>query len=947
MINVNEFYTKVLAGKGSAYCIATITKKGVKHHFVDSLEEIVPKIESLKEDDVQIYFATASFDGYTRKQENAQYFRSLYIDIDAGDNKDYPTKEEGLKALLTFIDDSGLPKPTIVDSGRGIHAYWCLDEDLPRDEYVEYSTKLRDYCLSKGLNIDRAVMGDAARIMRCPDTYNWKVNPPIPTRIISDTITVSAATELSAIIGTVEPSLQDIFKQAKSPLSEDQRRILKLDNFKSNFKTIAIKSLNGTGCAQIANILANAKTLAEPFWYAGLSIAQHCADRDTAIHHMSEDHPGYDRELTERKANQAQNMPFTCEAFADLDSGICKGCSHKGKISTPLQLGREFVPAESTDLIPAVNNTEIAKPNNFGGLPKDLHPFVYGKEGGIYKIHPVVYDDDGTPLPQKAPDIVCLYDLYPVKRVYSNFEGEALYMRYHPPQDPIRDFILPMKSLYAIDKFRDCITHEGVLFNPTTQQGKFVMEYIYEWGQYLMARVKAHKLRTQMGFTPEKDAFVIGSKEVTKDGEVVENTTSPNIKTVVGLLRAEGDYDKWKEAANKLNLPSLELHAFIMLTGFGSVLMNRTSTAGVTISLTGDSGAAKTGALFGALSIWGHNEIGTPEMASTPNSFVQRYLTLHNIPFGIDEVSNIESKTLSNLIHKIAQGRAKLRMQGSVNAEREYEASASLIAIFTTNQSLYDKLQSLKKDPNGEVARLIEFTVSKVPAIFNENPKIAKEIFDTFRLNFGFAGMDYVKHIFTKSDEDIEKLLLKWSNRFLEKFGTNSVYRFYENMIAATFAGGELAMEAGIIDLDLDRIFDYVIGEMINIRDNVVKINNTDYESMLQEYLNEFTLNTLSFEDNKIIQEPRASLFIRAEMDTKWLFIEKKHFKEYCIKHQVSPNHFIYSLKQKGHNIEDTKKRMGAGWKPTAGLGAVWAYKIPITQMIEEQIKGVISETEQ
>jgi hypothetical protein len=29
MTNVNEFYTKVLPSKGSAYCIATINKKGV------------------------------------------------------------------------------------------------------------------------------------------------------------------------------------------------------------------------------------------------------------------------------------------------------------------------------------------------------------------------------------------------------------------------------------------------------------------------------------------------------------------------------------------------------------------------------------------------------------------------------------------------------------------------------------------------------------------------------------------------------------------------------------------------------------------------------------------------------------------------------------------------------------------------------------------------------
>ena len=63
-----------------------------------------------------------------------------------------------------------------------------------------------------------------------------------------------------------------------------------------------MKSLKGEGCAQIKHIIINAKTLEEPMWYAGLSIAQHCKDRNEAIHMMSEDHPQYNKQDTERKA---------------------------------------------------------------------------------------------------------------------------------------------------------------------------------------------------------------------------------------------------------------------------------------------------------------------------------------------------------------------------------------------------------------------------------------------------------------------------------------------------------------------------------------------------------------------------------------------------------------------------------------------------------------------
>ena len=52
-------------------------------------------------------------------------------------------------------------------------------------------------------------------------------------------------------------------------------------------------------------------------------------------------------------------------------------------------------------------------------------------------------------------------------------------------------------------------------------------------------------------------------------------------------------------------------------------------------------------------------------------------------------------------------------MQASINAERTTELSAALVAMFTSNHSLYDKLSILKKDPNGEVARLIEISYTK------------------------------------------------------------------------------------------------------------------------------------------------------------------------------------------------------------------------------------------
>lgn len=935
---INEFYKKVLPSKG-IYCIGA-AKGGMVHHFVDSVDEVATKVSSLLKDGTHMYFAVGSFDGHSRRKERALYFKSIFLDVDVGDGKDYKNKQEAEQALDKFIIDEALPPPIKVDSGRGIHAYWCLNEDIPANQYVEISKKFKEFCLSKNLYIDTAVMGDAARIMRCPDTFNYKESPPLPTKIISDSMPVYDIS-IFDFLGNTQPSLENILNQAKGPMSEDQRKMLKLDNFTSKFETIAVKSLTGKGCKQIANILSNAKTLAEPFWYAGLSIAQHCEDRSTAIHLMSEEHPDYNAEATERKANQTQDKPFTCMAFADLDSSLCEGCEHRGKISTPLQLGKEFKPA------PTAENFELPKVYNsgtpvvYGQYPKEMYPFIRGMSGGIYYEYPQEFDDEGQPMPRKKPLLVFPYDFEPIKRIYSPVDGECLEMQLVLPNDGVRTFLLPMKSVYAVDKFRDIITSQGILFSPNQQQGKYLMEYAYKWGEYLVTTTRADVMRMQMGWTEDKKAFVIGNKEINDKGEILNSPTSPLCKGISNLLIATGEYEVWQETINKLNMVGLELHAFTMMTAFGSPLMHKTSTNGVTLALTGaDSGTGKTGSLYAALSVWGHprdmSVMGTN--AATENAVTGRYLGLHNITFGLDEVGNLEGKTLSNVIHKISAGKAKLRMQASVNAERDYEMSSSMIAIFTSNHSLYDRINTFKQNANGEIARLIEFNMRKSKPFFDK-PSLGVELFQPLHSNYGHAGIKYIQALFKYTDNQILEKIDKWLKKVKEDFGDDSTYRFWENAIAVTFAGGEIAMESNIINFSLDRIYKKVISEVINIRDNVVKINEIDYESILSEYINAHQTGILAIEGENIAMEPRSSLVMRAELDTSLLCIEKKHFREYLAKNGISVNDFVFKMREKGYTIKDHKRRMGTGWKAATGFSAVTALEIDTTKFLEDILK--------
>ena len=934
---INKFYTRALPTEG-VYCVADInpTTKRTRHKFVESIDDLVKTIDSLKAT-TNVFVAMSSFKGHSRKADQASYGRSFFVDLDVGEGKGYESKEDALESLAKFVEANSLPPAITVDSGTGVHAYWFLDKNLPTEEWKVYAEKFKDLCLNNGLAIDPVVTADVARILRSPDTFNYKTNTPTPTKVITWHEEVSTIEDWITILGENETvvDFEDIVN-AKVPLSSEQRKALKLDNFQSKFKTIAIKSLKGEGCAQIANIITNAASLDEPLWYAGLSIAQHCSDRDEAIHKISEDHPEYTRQGTERKANQTQDKPQSCITFNNMNPGLCDSCQHFNKITNPLSLGKEFIPA----IVPS--NTPLVMNGRMVGLPKDLYPFVYGgKEGGIYYEPPQEFDDDGQSLPRKKAILVCKYDLYPVRRVDSPTDGECLEMQVHLPHDPVRNFSMPMKCLYSVNDFRDIITSQGILYNPNSQQGKYLMTYLYAWGDYLITKSKAEIMRQQMGYTEDKKAFIVGDKELTHDGQVLNSPTNPLIRDMVKKLHTLGSYDLWKEAANKLNTPSLELQAFTMLTGLGSILMHRTSTPGVTIALTGaDSGSAKTGALRAALSMWGEPEkLGLhTEKGGTTNGMVERYLTLHNIVFGLDEVGNIEGKDLSGLVHKLATGSGKIRMQASVNAEREQKASASLIAILTSNHSLYDKIHQYKKNANGEIARFIEFTVRK-PKLFYDNPEAGFEIFDTFNKNYGWAGIDFVKNLYKTSEEVVDRKFAEWSSKFKEDFGHDTTYRYYENLITATFTAAELAIEFGIVSLDLERIYKKTIGDMISIRDNGQRVNDIDYESILGEYINAHQTGILAIDDNRVAMDPRTDLIIRAEIDQAKMYIEKRHFRDYLTKNGVSIGEFVFQMKEKGYKIHDRKKRMGVGWKPTTGLSSITTLEIDTTKFLEDLLK--------
>jgi hypothetical protein len=109
----------------------------------------------------------------------------------------------------------------------------------------------------------------------------------------------------------------------------------------------------------------------------------------------------------------------------------------------------------------------------------------------------------------------------------SPHDGECLLMRLVLPRDGMKEFLLPMKGVYAQETFKALMASNGVLVS--TVNTLHLMNYIVKWGQYMQTADKAEQMRMQMGWTHnriddgwDKRSFVIGTQEITYKGEVVE-----------------------------------------------------------------------------------------------------------------------------------------------------------------------------------------------------------------------------------------------------------------------------------------------------------------------------------------------------------------------------------------------------------------------------------------
>ena len=918
MLDINNFLSIVLPNTGS-YCVVGLKEDGSpRQKFVGSIEEVNVLAQKLVDEQYNAYFALASFtdpkEGRTAK--NAQSLKSFFVDIDCGVGKPYADQAEGMTALKAFIKATKLPKPTVVNSGRGIHVYWVLEAALPSTEWKPLAEKFKALCAQHKFEADPSVTADSARILRIPGTFNYKdVENPAKVEMILSAPQVSISI-LQDVFNTVE---QDIFAgmagQPFIPRQMDAMTLALMGNNISRFKTIMVKSAQGEGCPQLLHIYENQATIDEPLWRGGLSIAQQCVDRDKAIHTLSNKHPDYSASATERKANETKG-PYTCATFKKLNPTPCQGCPHN--ITSPIQLGKEFNEAKEEDNTVEVAAEEEGEEATIYKIPKFPFPYTRGAAGGIY----TKIKDEESGL--EEVQMIYPYDFYAVKRMNDPDRGESVLLRLHLPKDGVKEFIMPLTDVLATDRFRDTIAKHGVAVMATKQ--KILMAYITRWVEELQSTTEAELARKQFGWLPDDSGFILGDKEITADVVKYSPPTASTIE-LVPMFREKGDFHIWKDVINAYAREHMEAKAFAFFMGFGNTLLKFTNLKGYLLSLKSQgSGSGKTTVLHTIGSIYGHPEDSFMRVKDTYNQKLQRIGTFQNIPILFDEMTNMDPQQKSNLAYDITEGRAKNRMQSQNNAERLNHTKWATGLITTSNRSLRDDLLSIKAFPEGELMRMMELHIFNDA---NDDPLWARQHFGRLHTNYGHAIFPFMQYVVGHLPEVI-KFLNDIQIKIETAAGITSQERYWSAMAAISITGGIIAKNLGLHDIDHKPVMAYIVKHIKESRaqnKQMVSENSDFLSGFIQRKFHE-VLVINGKKDHKTgletgpIREPRGALTARYEPDTKLLYVVAKEYRAECNKSQLNFDESLSMHKKSGAYLGQKRKRMTSGTIVDTNLNA-------------------------
>lgn len=754
-------------------------------------------------------------------QSNVKAIGSFFLDLDCGpEAHKFPDKKTALTAFAEWVDQVHLPPPSaIVDSGGGIHIYWSTGRSITPAAWLPYAQRLIAACKAFRFKADPVVTIDHSRFLRMPGSNNHKHTPPRPCRVIGGTGQYVSLEAFCSALDALNLPTPSALSQPRNGANSD------LTSYAS---TPALADPVIDKCEQMLwHWNTQGSEASEPEWFAALCLLAHLEGGYELRHEISVLHRGYTAESTEAKWSHAaaSKGPPTCARFQSLRPELCANCRWAGQITSPIQLGRDVVPAcpaATQQIILGAPEAQAMSVGRYIVLPEKAIA-VMTKAGS-----------DAEPTPR-----IFFHGAMTLKHVINQEGGKYRYIfGLERPGEKETDVSLDGGALYSPAAFATWLgsNHISVGLKDAPLMQDFTTHYI--------KRLQAHMPSTVsydgFGWRGEShNQFIVGTNLLSAGSDDIrEIKVNDRVSGVAAHIKPAGDLNEWKKIARLFTASDMPAHAFGFAAGFGAPLMEFLPEKGTVLSLVSPTGSqGKTSVLRMQNSIYGDPDGSMMQPSDTVNARFHMTGILRNLPVTMDEITNVEPRELSDFLLNFTLGREKMRMKpdGSEIQSRRMTNHWATILTCTSNSSLTEKLMLHRGNPHAENLRLFEASLI-LPE--HHGSLDARNLLLTLRQNHGIAGLIYIRYLLDNL-KDVKAMLLEESKRVVEEFEIPNYDRFATPLCAAVFVGAQLANKLKLTDFDIPamrkwakEVYTGRVGEIDNVA------NSAPHE-MLLEIVNE------------------------------------------------------------------------------------------------------------
>lgn len=384
-----------------------------------------------------------------------------------------------------------------------------------------------------------------------------------------------------------------------------------------------------------------------------------------------------------------------------------------------------------------LSKPEDAVPEAISGAPVNLRQ----PEGWIYSDKGISHIDEKT----YGPVLVCRTPIILTQRLKSLETGEEKIEIAFKRDGEWKTAIFPRSTIFTA---RSITALADLGCTVTSENAKQLVRFLSALEAENIDIIKKSDATSTFGWQPGK-RFIPGHDQgITLD-------IDPSQRGMAAAYCKTGSFEGWKKTMAPHR--NRDKFRFILASSFAAPLLRIIQQRIFFVYNWGSSKGGKTAGLKAALSAWGDPERLMVNFNATQVGLERTAAFYCDLPLGIDErqLAGKNQDALERIVYMISSGTGKIRGSkgGGLQTTRQWRT----VALATGEEPLQTETSQ-----TGVSTRVLEIYGGPF-----ENERQAAMMHQESMLNYGWAGPEFVRHLFTVTEASIKKKydeMLKYVN---------------------------------------------------------------------------------------------------------------------------------------------------------------------------------------